>query len=244
MARVFTTASSHYLENSTSAPVTAVPLTMACWFKTTTIAAGTHALVWIGDKDVSDQWFRLRRGTANMDACARDSGTERISNGPGGLTTNTWYHAAGTYTSTTERLAYINGVAGITNTTACTPAGADRISIGRIGRSVPADYLDGTVAEVGVWNVVLTAGEIMSLAKGTPPSMVRPSSLVFYSPLWGDTAEADLTTGGRDLTVTGAAVAPHSPSAPYIYVPQKWTVRAQAAAAATNRMLASTGVGK
>ena len=246
MARTFTSASSHYLENSASAPVTAVPLSMACWFKTTTVAAGTHALVWVGDKDVSDQWFRLRRGTANCDACARDSGTERISNGPGGLTTNTWYHGAGVWNTTTSRLAYINGVAGIENTTACTPAGADRVSIGRIGRSVPADYLDGTIAEVGIWNVALTATEILALAKGALPSMIRPQSLVFYAPCWGnDSPEPDLSTGARDMTVTGATSAAHSPSSMNLYVPEHWSKTVVASApAATVRMLASSGVGK
>ncbi len=46
-----------------------------------------------------------------------------------------------------------------------------------------AGYMNGLLAEVGIWNVALTAEEIASLAKGMTCDKVRPQSLVFYAPL-------------------------------------------------------------
>jgi hypothetical protein len=53
-----------------------------------------------------------------------------------------------------------------------------------IGASAALDqFFDGRIADVGVWNVALTAAEIASLAKGMACDKVRPQSLVFYAPL-------------------------------------------------------------
>ena len=69
-------------------------------------------------------------------------------------------------------------------------------------------YYDGVVAEVGVWNAVLTAAEVASLAKGMTCDKVRPQSLVFYAPLIRDLIDAK---GGLTITNNnGATVANHT----------------------------------
>jgi hypothetical protein len=46
---------------------------------------------------------------------------------------------------------------------------------------------NGSLAEYGVWQSVnLTADEIAALAKGVPPSRIRPSNLEVYVPLTRD----------------------------------------------------------
>ena len=65
----------------------------------------------------------------------------------------------------------------------------------------------GQIAEVGIWNVALTAAEIASLSKGMTCDKVRPESLVFYAPLVRDLIDAK---GGLAITNNnGATVAPH-----------------------------------
>jgi len=46
--------------------------------------------------------------------------------------------------------------------------------------------MDGLIAEVGIWNVALSATELSSLAKGMTCDKIRPQSLVFYAPLVRD----------------------------------------------------------
>ncbi len=77
-----------------------------------------------------------------------------------------------------------------------------RVAIGNFGA-----YFDGDIAEVGIWNVALTAAEIASLADGFTCDRVRPQSLVFYAPLI-----RDLHDIARGLAITNnntATVANH-----------------------------------
>ena len=55
-----------------------------------------------------------------------------------------------------------------------------------------------------MWNVVLDAAEIAALAKGFSPRLVRPTGLVFYSPMVRDLYDA---RGGIALTVNGGGLA-------------------------------------
>jgi hypothetical protein len=58
----------------------------------------------------------------------------------------------------------------------------------------------GDIAEVGVWSKWLSDGEIVALAKGFRPSLIAPSSLLFYNDLLRDLrpikGEPFTTTGG------------------------------------------------
>ena len=67
--------------------------------------------------------------------------------------------------------------------------------------------MNGLIAEVGIWNVALTADEIASLADGMTCDKVRPQSLVFYAPL---VRELQDVKGGLTITNNnGATVANH-----------------------------------
>ena len=71
----------------------------------------------------------------------------------------------------------------------------------------PGAFLDGRLAEVGIWNAALTAAEIASLAKGMTCDKIRPQNLVFYAPLVRDINDQK---GGLTITNNnGAAVANH-----------------------------------
>ena len=64
--------------------------------------------------------------------------------------------------------------------------------------------MNGLIAEVGIWNVALTAAEIASLAKGMTCDKVRPSALVFYAPLirsLQDLSRAAAITNNNTATV-------------------------------------------
>lgn len=75
------------------------------------------------------------------------------------------------------------------------------------------DFFDGKLAEIGVWNVALSAGEALALGKGVSPRLIRPLSLKGYWPLWGaHSPEIDLSDNGNDATITGSvSAADHAP---------------------------------
>lgn len=123
----------------------------------------------------------------------------RLSYNTNAYSINTKYHAAAVFESATVINAFFNGEVGIVASASNNsgPTGINKINIGA----------NGLVAEVGLWNVALTAAEIASLAKGMTPDKIRPQSLVFYAPLVRDLVDQK---GGLTITNNnGATVANH-----------------------------------
>lgn len=209
MARAFS-GTAQYLQTDT-AVVTSLPLTMACWFNTS-VDTVRDTLMWIGDKDVTDQWWSLEIDGGAVGnpvvASSRASSTVNAYTSTG-FTANTWHHAAAVHTSTTSRTAYIDGGSAGSNTTSNVPTGHDRTSIAQAGDSTPSTLLTGNIAEAAVWNIALDAADIASLAKGYSPLLVRPESLVAYWPLIGNFSPEINVVGGVNLTVTDATKFPH-----------------------------------
>jgi hypothetical protein len=83
-----------------------------------------------------------------------------------------------------------------------------------------ANYMNGRVAEVGVWNVALTASEIESLASGISPLMVRPDALVFYAPMLTTTGNQRDWVGGLSLAPTNTPTDIDHPAIVYPFQPR------------------------
>jgi len=215
MSRVFAAGSSEQAVVD-STPVTAAPITVACWARCTDTGSNFgRRVVGIGDKDVTNHNWGLRfsdvLGTQTIRWAAIGGGSEAVASASGNWVNNTWHHVAGVEASSTSRFAYLDGAVGSENTTSISPSGADRVSIGVIAESAPnaAEYFTGDIAEVGIWDVALTAAEILALSKGVLPKYIRPANLVFYAPMGrDDTAVRDLV-GGLSLTLTGTSASAH-----------------------------------
>jgi hypothetical protein len=209
MAYQFTSASSQYFTTTTT-PVTAAPLTLACWFYKTNITDAGNALVSIGDSDIaSDNFLLVYASALNAVRAGAQFAGGAVANATttAGATNNTWHHACAVFDSSTSRTAYIDGGNSSTNTTPVTPSGVSRITVGAFWFGSFQQYFNGRIAEVGIWNAALTADEIASLADGMTCDKVRPQSLVFYAPLVRDLIDAK---GGLTITNNnGATVANH-----------------------------------
>jgi hypothetical protein len=134
-----------------------------------------------------------------------------IASSTADLTVSTWGHAGAVFASNTSRSAYANGGNKGTTTTSITVGALTLATLGALtfsGGSV-ANYLDGKIAEVGVWNVALTDDEMASLGKRYSPRLIRPASLVFYAPLIRNLQDV---RGAATISTFGTtAVATHSP---------------------------------
>jgi len=211
MAYSFTTASSQYL-SSTLSSLSPYQLTISCWFNSNNITTN-QALVYIGLSTSTSRLLLAALGATAGDPITFDaipsSGGAAISvNSTTGYSANTWNHACGVATSATLRTVYLNGGSSGTSTTSVTPAAANRLTIGsRLSAGTPGVFMDGSIAEVGIWNASLTIDEIASLAKGMTCDKIRPQSLVFYAPLVRDLVDQK---GGLTITNNnGATVANH-----------------------------------
>lgn len=203
MSRAFLAASSEYLNTATT-PVTARPLTLACWFNADNVTTG-NALFGIYDVDDVIDWYALEaRGDVGGDpvrARVSASGSHDYAVTTTGFSANTWHHACGVFTSASDTAAFIDGGSEGNNNPGLTAANLDAINIGRHGDSTPSNYADASICECAIWNVALTNAEVAMLATGLSPLQVRPASLVFYAPLIRD-EDRDIVQG-RILSAGG-----------------------------------------
>ena len=106
------------------------------------------------------------------------------------------------------------GTFGSTNVTP--DSGSYRFTAGALSHAVSTSaYWDGDLAEMALWNGVLTAGEHAAFAAGAVPSLIRPGGLISYRPFLGGVNDR---ISGAGTDVNGTTDAPHprviSPRAP------------------------------
>lgn len=184
MAYNFVRASSQRLRGSFS--ISATPTTIAFWANATvnTLALGAFSVSDSVGNEALRGFFAGNLAGDPFSANSLDNGVAGTATNAGTFSPNAWHHAAVIYTSITSRTSYLDGVAGTANTVSSDPTGLTTLLIGAIMvSSAPASHFDGNLSEFGVWNVALTAAEIVSLAKGFSAKKIRPQSLEFYAPI-------------------------------------------------------------
>lgn len=222
MAREFDNDTANFLQNASAAPVVDLPISISAWAYTDTVS-GTHCIASIGDSGAVSYVMLQSNGTS-LRAVHAHSGVTNFAFINSALSTGTWFHACGVFASTTSRSIYHDGTKGTDDTDSTGDPTPDQWTIGQLDTSgVNLDPWDGRIAEVGVWNVALTQGDVDQLNAGCCPLMVRPDALVAYAPLFagsGAASEYEWVSGGtltENGTVTAAAhppriIYPHPPA--------------------------------
>ena len=182
------------------------PCTMAAWAYLDTTIGLAKDIVSVSSKNT----LSVLRLNVNLTQyrIADQGNVNAVANG-GIVSANVWNHYAGVFASGSSRTPYTNGVAGAENTTTVAAITPTFTNIGAFyaGTATAIQFMDGLIAEVGIWNADLTAAEIASLAKGMSCDKIRPQSLVFYAPLVRDLIDQK---GGLTITNNnGATVANH-----------------------------------
>jgi len=212
MAYNFTRTSSQSLTTG-STPVTGNLMTLACWFNRKTTFDGVNSPFLVAVDATSGTNF-------NGIACGSGSNiviaTSNVGAGPSFAESashniNEWHHACGVFESSTSRKIFLDAGSPATATATRNVSGQNNITIGArySAGAFPSNiFADCLVAEVGIWNVALTADEIASLAKGMTCDKVRPQSLVFYAPLVRNLQDV---RGGLTITNNNTATVANHP---------------------------------
>ena len=210
MARAFD-GTNQYLTLS-SAPVTGGAFSMCAWFYTTVNNARDFIFDSINPPTYNNGYRLDIRGDVagdylNFTTLWPGGGSTGVSSV--GISTNTWQHACGTWTGTLANVYLDGGNKGTSvNLGPKTISGVNATSIGN--NDSGSLYFTGNIAEVGIWNVVLTDAEAAILGKGYSPLLVRPASLIAYWPLIGRTSpEIDIVGGYGMALVNAPTVANH-----------------------------------
>ncbi len=213
MSRFFVRASSQRLVKDGTPPVTAAPLTVACWFRKNNNTDGA-SLVALADQSANTDRFLLEARGSGPGRTIRwlsiNGGTDSAETSTA-WTVDTWHHACGVEAASNDRRVYLDGGGKVTDSGAGTPTPIDRLVVGADFTGSFVNHMGGDIAHVAMWNVALTDAEIASLAAGLNPKKMRPDNLVFYAPLNGQSPEIDIVSR-FDLTVTGATVSEEPPA--------------------------------
>lgn len=200
MARRNTGSTSNYI--TATPPTLSGSVTLACWFRPANLTATSNLLTLThGDGTYvalafdGSNAYALGDNRLIVDA----GGGIAVSATPAVQETSIWHHAVCRHTNTSLRDVLIDGGGVGTNTSSQSFTAPAYFNIGAYyaGGSVFSP-LTGAIAEVGVWDVVLTDDEVRRLATpGTKPTDVRPDHLVIYRSL---DANESLPRGGKGLT--------------------------------------------
>lgn len=206
MARSNTGSTSNYL--TYSKPVlTSYPCTLSCWFKagSATVtsdlfgfpSSGSYYMYMIFDGGNS---YGEGAGAIIADAGGGVAGAV-------GYTTTTitdvtkWHHCGATFASATNRIAYLDGLGGSVNASNCV---LTTFTSTDVGIYLPTfGPLNGSVADVAIWNSVLAPSDMTSLAAGVSPLFIAPGSLLAYWPLLGTNSPEIDFIGGLPFIMTG-----------------------------------------
>lgn len=158
-------------------------------------ADSTQDATFSWDHTFQAKTFYHRRASGGYDAVAIASS----------LSADTWYRLGVSYGSNALN-SYLNGALSATGAAAdpVSSGGAPKIAA-FAGRYGGGDFSAGQLADLAIWDVVLTATEFAALGAGVSPLLIRPQNLQIWWPLIGD---ANGPIGGV-ASVTGTTVTDH-----------------------------------
>lgn len=182
------------------------PFTVSAWFKSTSDST-LQALWGEGLQATTLDYWRLGiRGNAGGDPVGcyiRRAGAANAITSTG-YTINNWHHAMFIEAGSQDHRVYIDGGSGgtdVANDQA--PINEDKMSIGALAYNGGwVNYFAGKLAEIAVWNMILTDQNKTDLAGGADPSTIQPGNLLAYWPLLSDAL--DDSGNGNDLTLAGS----------------------------------------
>lgn len=197
-----------------------LPVTIAAWINPDALVAGGGVFTsnQTGTINIGAS-LQLNNTSGNIEAKYGSGGSgsgfrrSKATSGAAAVTTGSWQHIACCIRGATDMDIYIAGSDAGGAYSGTGGAMAHNASTGsRIGR-VGGIRFDGRIAEVGFWDVSLSAAEVLAMAKGVSPSRIRPGSLLGHWPLWAVAdPDIDLSANGNVASLVGTApVADHAP---------------------------------
>jgi len=215
MARLLAAASSQYLSVADNAALSPAAMSFSVWVWFVTNVSGSEYGILSKRTNPGLNSYQLYRDAGNLFTVLYWASVGVVNVGSSAYTgTGAWKHIACTYNSTDGARLYVDGVAD--GTAAADGTLVDNADTLRFGDDHYANYLDGRIAEVGIWNTVLSASEIAALAARVPPPRIRRGNLNAYWPLYGlGSPEPEYAGSTLNATLVNSPTqADHPPTAP------------------------------
>lgn len=193
----FQSASSQYAEVNTI-PVSGPPVSISCWVKFASVGAGQQLVCLVASGNDAN-WHSLVLTGSSTAAVQSNGGSFGQSVHGTTLVAGKWYFLVGVWSSTTNRLVYVNGVPSTADTTSSTPAGLNRLAIGGLRRATPVEFLNGQLKDIRIYNRALSQAEVLAIYNN-PDDIFEKQTVSYKQPAIvvppgaGSGAGADLET--------------------------------------------------
>jgi len=228
-ARTFSADASHFVQYA-AYTTNHTSTTWSIWVYRTGAGGTGFGRIWFkGSTSIDGRFFN---NGANYDFDRESSTTD----GHWAMTRpsdSVWHNIVITYDSSAlanDPIFYVDGssvspVAGEANPTGTISNNSQGYEVGNFHNGgSPTQNFGGSLAEFAVWDVILSAGEILSVARGTSPLDIRYANLKLYAPLSGLHAwEPDFGSTKAAGDVNGATATAHHPPVQSIF----WNYGAQ-----------------
>ena len=146
------------------APPFAFPISVSCWFKTST--AGNETFLSIANLATDVDYLRLRINAGRVVADTRNNvdnlSLQTVSTNYGD---NQWHLATLSITSASTAFLYVDSVEAISGTAAIL-SGINHVSIGRLARLTPTAYYTGDVAQTATCITALSEANHLAIYNG------------------------------------------------------------------------------
>ncbi len=189
MARHFEASRNQYCEIQSELGLVGPPFWVAVWFRP--LAHQRQAVWFLGSSRAQAFYHALAMDGEGRVAVRSISQWDGLGEAwsSASLALGAWHHLVGVWESAHKRHLHVAGQS-FTNLQLVRVGYVDRMSVGRLGRAIPSDYLTGEVAELVVARGVPTAQQIAALRGGWPaPCVVARTAWVGYWALAGTDEE-------------------------------------------------------
>lgn len=159
-----------------TAPLTSVPLTIVAWVYKP--ASDFVYIATVTDTTGNEMWAISSANDLTMRAMSRDAGVFRQASS-GSYSLNTWYPVIGRFNTTSFRSIEWNGGNQATESTFSAPSSITEITLGWRNGTGPS-ALNAYIAEVGVYNSILSESEEQSVWNGNTLDTIATNDLVWY----------------------------------------------------------------
>lgn len=197
MSVVLDSTLNQYLK-TTTIPVTAKPITMVAWYKTTSDALMQTPICISNTSNNEFLLAQLRGAVAGDYVAVQEYATAWKWSPTIGYTINTWQHVTVVFYSATDRRVFLNGANKVINTDSQDVNFSlfNQVLIGthKITGGTP---FAGRLAEISIHSIDLTDAEILSLANGALATDIQLASLETY---WKLRSDGKDSIGNNNLT--------------------------------------------
>ena len=217
MARVFISGLSQVVQNNAFSAL-GNQGSVAFWFNPNWSSGnGVTAVPFACSNNAGTAFAQIQHFSDNNMYCGPNSSSRLVFSDTGLFSSGVWANHILTWDVSATSITYnLNGVQkGSTGSGPSSVGSNVVVAFGNWPSDVSAQTANGTLADCAIWNVVLTATEMLAISKGARPRSIRPKNLILWWPLAGLATEPDMSGNSVNATTVTAPVAFGPPLLPF-----------------------------